>query len=47
MPIDERIEAFSYFVECLATFAMPTIESRGMEALQRLQTLRVGLDGVA
>lgn len=43
VPINERIEAFAYLVGFLATFAMSTIDSGGMEALQRLQSLWVRL----
>lgn len=42
--INERIKAFSYLVEFMSTFALPMCDTRGMEALQRLQPLRVKLE---
>lgn len=46
MPIDGRIEVFSFFVGILANFAVPMSDPRGMETLQRLQPPKARLEEV-
>jgi len=46
VPIVDWIEAFAYVVGLLAIVAMPAQGPKGMEALQRLQSLKASLEGV-
>lgn len=45
VPIVDRIDAFAYLVDFLAT--VPVQDSRGMKAIQRLQPPKASLEGVA
>ena len=47
MSLLDRIDAFAYLVAFLATVAMPVQDPKGMEAIQRLQSLKASLEGMA
>ena len=45
MPIIDRIDAFAYLIGFLAMVAVPVQDPRGMGWMQRLQPLKVSLEG--